>query len=130
MYRFLGWLNVVFLVVMTSPYWLRFLNKHFFHAKGGIYGKAVKLLRSIHKPLGAVVVLVALIHGYLALGAFRLHTGTLLGIAVILTAILGGTFFISRKRLAFTWHKRMVLVVLLLLLLHLLFPSAVYYLLR
>ena len=130
MYRFLGWLNVALLVVMTSPYWLRFLNNHLLHSKSAFYRKTVKLLRSIHKPLGAAVILVALIHGYLALGAFRLHTGTLLGIAVVLTAILGATFFISKKRTAFVWHKRMVLIALLLLLLHLLFPSAVYYLLN
>ena len=130
MYVILGWLNVAFLVVMTSPYWLRFLNKHIFHLQGGAYIKTIKFLRSVHKPLGIAVLVIALIHGYLALGALRLHTGTILWIAFFLTAVLGSLFYFTKKRPFFTWHKRMVLVAIVLLLIHLLFPSAIYYLLN
>jgi hypothetical protein len=129
MYVFLGWFTIALLLVMTAPFWLRFLNKHVLHLKGGAYGKTIKTLRTIHKPLGVAIAVVALVHGYLALGALRLHTGSLLWLAVLVTAVLGVLFYYFKKKPLFAWHKRMVLVVLFLLLVHLIFPSAVYYLL-
>ena len=130
MYRVLGWFNVGFLAVMTSPYWLRFLNNHTLRLKGGTYGKVIKILRAVHKPLGAAILVIAAIHGYLALGALRLHTGTIVGSMVLITAVLGATFFFTKKKAVFVWHKRMVLAVILFLLIHLLFPGAVYSLFR
>lgn len=128
MYSTLGWLNIGFLVLMTAPYWLRLLNKHTLHLKGGAYAKTIKALRAIHKPLGLTVVVVMLVHGYLALGSLRLHTGTIVGVMLLITASLGGLFYFTKKRFAFTWHKRMALLLVVLLLIHLIFPSAVYYL--
>ena len=130
MYAVLGWVNVALLALMTAPYWLRFLNKHVFHTQGGIYAKLIKGLRKVHKPLGLAVILIAAIHGYLALGALRLHTGTLLGTGIVLTAALGISFYRMRKKPLFAWHKRLALLVILLLLLHLLFPGAIYSLFR
>ncbi len=128
MYVFLGLLNIVLLAVMTSPFWLRFLNDHTLHLKGGRFGKVIKFLRAIHKPLGVVILIVAAIHGYLALGTIRLHTGILVFLAILVTATLGGSFYLLKKRSLFLWHRRMVLVVLFFLLIHLIFPSALYYL--
>lgn len=130
MYALIGWLNITLLLIMTAPYWLRFLNGHTLHLQGGIYAHAIRLLRLIHKPLGGVILTLALIHGYLALGSFRLHTGTLLWLSIAATASLGLGFFLLKKKAIFVWHKRMVLMSVLLLLVHLLFPSALYYLLR
>jgi hypothetical protein len=126
MYAILGWLNVFLLVVMTAPYWLRFLNNHTLRLKGGAYGKTIKVLRTIHKPLGIVIVLIALVHGYLALGALRIHTGLILWLMIFITASLGASFYFTKKKSLFVWHKRMVLVVILFLLIHRLFPNAVY----
>lgn len=127
MYIFLGWLNVGLLTVMTAPVWLRFLNRHTLRLKGGAYGKTIKFLRALHKPLGAAVIVIAVIHGYLALGALRLHTGTILWLSIFVAAVLGASFYYTKKRPLFLWHRRWVLLVLLLLLIHLLFPSAVYH---
>ncbi|MBE0600760.1 MAG: hypothetical protein IH607_03170 [Firmicutes bacterium] len=77
----------------------------------------------------AILVIMA-IHGYLALGALRLHTGTIAGIFLLITVILGGLFFFTKKKKAFVWHKRFVAILLLFIAIHLLFPSAVYYLLN
>jgi hypothetical protein len=129
LYSVLGFTNIALLAVMTSPFWLRFLNERFFHKKGGSYAKAIKILRALHRPLGAVIIVIAAIHGYLALGTIRLHTGVLVFLALLVTATLGGSFFLFKKKPLFLWHRRMVLVVLLLLLIHLLFPNALYYLL-
>ncbi len=130
MYAVLGWLNVGFIAVMTAPYWLRFINNHTLHLKGGLYAKTIKVLRTVHKPLGAAVLLIMLIHGYLALGALRLHTGTITGVLLLLTAMLGSVFFFTKKKAAFVWHKRMVGLLVIFIAIHLLFPSAVYYLLN
>ena len=130
MYAILGWVNIGLIAVMTAPFWLRFLNNHTLHLKGGAYAKTIKLLRAFHKPLGIAILALAIIHGYLALGAFRLHTGTIAGTILLITVILGGLFYWTKKRPAFVWHKRFVLILLFFIAIHLLFPSAVYYLLR
>jgi hypothetical protein len=129
-YLYLGWFNVFLLAVMTAPYWLRFLNNRTLRLKGGAFAKTIKFLRKLHKPLGLILLLLALYHGYLALGALRPHTGALVWLAIAATASLGLSYYLSKKKALFVWHKRMVLVVLAFLLLHLLFPSALYYLLR
>lgn len=130
LYSVLGFTNIVLLTAMTAPFWLRLLNERFFHKKGGTYGKVIKTLRMLHKPLGAVIIIIAAIHGYLALGSIRLHTGLLVLLALLVTATLGGSFFLIKKKPLFIWHRRMVLVVLFLLLIHLIYPSALYYLLN
>ena len=130
MYIVLGWINVVLLAVMTAPVWLRFLNTRTLRLKGGVYGKSIKYLRAIHKPIGIAIVILALIHGYLALGVLRVHTGSILWTAVFIGAFLGGLFFYTKKRHLFVWHRRVVALAILMLLIHLLFPSAVYYLFR
>lgn len=130
MYAVLGWLNIGFIAVMTAPHWLRFLNNHTLRLKGGGYAKTIKVLRTIHKPLGILILILAAIHGYLALGALRLHTGTIAGTMLLITVILGSLFYFTRKRPAFVWHKRFVVILLFFIAIHLLFPSAVYYLLH
>ena len=128
MYRILGILNVALLVVITSPYWLRRLGQLFFPKKKLASTRLMKALRAVHKPLGVCLLLIALAHGYLALGALRLHTGTLAGIMVLATVVLGILFYRKKKAVFFKWHKRAALLTALLTLLHLLVPNALYYL--
>ena len=84
-------------------------------------------MRRAHKPLGICLLVVSLVHGYLALGALRLHTGTLAGAMILITVVLGGVLFFKKKPALFAWHKRAALLTLLLTLVHLVVPSAVYY---
>ena len=128
LYEVLGWLNIFFFVVMTSPFWIRIINDHTFHWKGAAYKKTIRILRKIHKPLGFVILVIAGIHGYLALGAIRLPTGSLIAIATMLTAALGIAFYFSKKKTLFKLHRWSVLLILILVALHLLFPSALWYL--
>ena len=123
MYVFLGWLNIGLIAVMTSPFWLRFLSKRIPRLRSEAYRGAIKFLRAIHKPLGAAILVIALIHGYLAWGTLRLHTGTILWLSVLITALLGASFYLFKKKQLFVWHKRMALLVVLLLTVHLLFPA-------
>jgi cytochrome b561 len=128
MYSVLGWLNAVILGVLLSPFVLGFLNKHLFKTKSKGFRDIVKLLRRFHKPLGLALAVLAPIHGYMALGGFRLHTGSLLYISAFITVALGGSFYRLKKKELFKWHKRMAAVTVLLLAVHLLFPSALRFL--
>jgi hypothetical protein len=97
MYAVLGWVNVAALVVMTAPYWLRLLNRYAFKSRNAALARVAKALRAAHKPLGLFLVAAVAVHGFLALGALRLHTGTLAGILLIVTAALGGTFYFRKR---------------------------------
>jgi len=128
MYSILGWLNVIILGVLVSPYVLNFLNKHIIKTKSSNFRKFVKFLRTLHKPFGVIMAVLALVHGYMALGSLRLHTGSLLYLSIFITAALGGSFYKLKKRPLFQWHKRMAFISFLLLLLHLFYPNALWYL--
>lgn len=124
-YAFFGWVSVVSLAVLILPFILVRLNKHLFKTKHSAYFKLIKLLRQIHKPLGIVFVAVALIHGIMVLGSFRLHTGWLLFISLVVTVFSGGAFYRLKKKPLFQLHKWFALIVVLLFLLHFFKPYAI-----
>ncbi len=128
MYKTLGLISASLLIVITAPYWIRLLNRKIFHIKGKGINDLIKGLRKVHKPLGGALVLIALYHGYLALGALRLHTGILAWTLMLITALFGVLFATRKKAIFFKWHKRMALVTVLFVLLHLTVPNALYYL--
>lgn len=129
MYKILGLINIALLAGITSPFWLRQLNQWFFGRKSPALIKWTKRMRAVHKPLGACLLLSALVHGYLALGAPRLHTGSIVGVMIFTTVLLGALFFITKKAVIFTWHKRAALITVILVFVHLLFPNLFYYIL-
>lgn len=123
LYAILGILSVVLAIIITSPYLIRSLNTKFFHIKGSGYTKTLKTLRTIHKPAGAILLIIALIHGYLALGTFRIHSGQLVWLAFFATAILGLLFFLKRKPALLKAHRTAALVAVILIVVHLVFPN-------
>ena len=130
MYRILGYVNIMLLITVTSPYWLRRFNQRFFTEKKPAFASWIKRLRKIHKPLGVSLVLLSLLHGYLALGSLRLHTGSVAWVMILIVVILGGLFYKKKKAVFFTWHKRAALIMVLFVLLHLWVPDAFYYIFR
>lgn len=126
MYSFLGWFNVVALLVLTGAYWFPRFNRSILRLKATSAVDIIKGLRRIHKPLGLALLITAPLHGYLALGAFRLHTGTLVYLSLFLTALAGGSFYRTKKKFLFKLHKTMALITVLLLILHLVNPGALY----
>ncbi len=126
MYAVLGWFNVAAIVIMTAPFWLRLINKLASHNKNKALARIVKFLRAVHKPLGITILVLAIVHGILALGALRLHTGTIAGIMLIVTAVLGGAFYRLKKKPLFVAHRTLALLFVLFVLIHLIFPSAVW----
>lgn len=130
MYVILGWTNVIVLGVLLTPSVINFLNRNFLKMRFLTLTKITKPLKTLHNPLGLIILILPLIHGYLAMGTIRIHTGSLLYTFILLTAILGGSFYRLKERNLFIWHKIMAFVSFLLFLLHLFFPKAIYYLLR
>ena len=130
MYSILGCLSVAILGVLVSPFVLNYINKNILNSKSKSIKKVVKFLRKLHKPLGITLAVVAIVHGYLALGSIRLHTGTILYTSILITAALGGSFYRLKKKNLFKWHKRFAMISFILFLVHFFYPSAVYYLLN
>ncbi|NLV50075.1 MAG: hypothetical protein GXY20_05210 [Clostridiales bacterium] len=111
-------------MIATSPFWVRSLGKLLFPKRNAQINKLVRKLRVLHKPLGACLLIVVIIHGYLALGTPRIHTGTLLGLFVLVTVVLGAIFTKLKKPALFKWHRYIAVLTVLLILLHLIAPNA------
>ena len=125
MYVYLAWFNVAFIVVMLMPYLLKKLGKSQMKKDG--FRKALKAFRAIHRPLGALVLIVGGTHGYLALGGtLRLNTtGTVLWGVLIVTGVFGGAYALSKNRTVFKVHKFMALLVVVSFFYHYLLPGPV-----
>lgn len=123
-FRFLGWVALVLLVVMVSPFILRLLHTKVFKHKSKSLLQVIKALRKIHKPLGLALVLVATVHGIGTLGRVGLHTGSLVLMSAIMTGFLGLAFWKKKDKRALQGHRVMSLVTLILLLLHLFWHDA------
>jgi len=126
MYKILGLINLALVVIITSPFWLRTLNKWTFKTKDKHFLDTVKFLRKLHKPLAIVLALNILWHAYLALGTIRLHTGLLAYISFLLTVTVGGIYYKKKGKLLFKVHKTLALVSVLLVIIHLLWPEAIW----
>lgn len=122
MYEALGILNIILLVTIASPFILRLANKYILHTKAKWFSKLMKVLHTIHKPAGAALAVSILVHGYLALGGLRLHTGTLAASSFLVTALLGLTFYLTKKPAVLKIHRVFLFVSVALLAIHLLFP--------
>ena len=129
MYRVFGFVTVFLLVLVTAPYWFRQLNKYVLRIPMKKALPFMKALRAIHKPLGLALLVIAAAHGYMALRGFRLHTGTLALFSFVLTACLGIAYFRMKKKPLLKLHRAFALLSVLLVLLHLVYPGALYYLL-
>jgi len=127
MYKTLGIINLVLLAIITSPYWLKLLGQWFFPKKKIASSKLMKVLRPAHKVLAICFLIITGIHGYLALGGFRLHTGTITAMMLLITIVLGGLFYGTKKPALFKWHKVAALLTVILVAVHFFIPNAIYY---
>lgn len=126
-FRLLGWVSVVLAVIASSPYWLRKLNSWTFKTKDKRFFRLLKFLRPVHKIAGIALAVISLYHGYLALGGrLRLHTGLLVYLSFLLTAILGALHYFKKNKHVFKSHKIVALISFAFFLLHLISPWALY----
>lgn len=117
------------MLVMILPYLLRKANGMFFKNNKSIT-KLSKFFRSIHRPVGVLLLVIAPIHSYLIFGGFRLHSGSILYLSMIVTSALGMYFAVKKKKKALTLHRLSVLCIAFFLFLHIFFPSYLYYILK
>jgi len=123
----LGWINLFLVLLMGSIYPLKRAATAKLHrvgkekARGSM--EVYQKMRIIHPVLGAFIIGIGLVHGYLALGTLRLHTGLLVVMWLMLmggVAIFGPKMKVLRKK----WrnlHRGMGLVLLILVIIHLSF---------
>ncbi len=127
MFRIIGFIVVGLLFLVTAPYWFRMLNKYVLHIPAKKVLPLTKALRAMHKPLGLALLAIAATHGYMALRAVRLHTGSVAWLSFAITACLGGAYYATKKRPLLKLHRLFALISVLFVALHLLFPSTLYY---
>ncbi len=126
-YKFFAWLNVLLLGIQLLPYLMAYANKHFLNTKNPAFSSLMRGFRRYHKLTGAALLISSVIHGYLALGGLRLHTGTILFAALLISAAFG-IIFRNRKQIKYLKiHRAAAAVILLLFLIHFFIPNAVYY---
>ena len=128
MYKTLGIISLILVIIITAPYWLRTLNSWTVKTKDKRFFSLLQFLRKLHKPLGLLLAVISVWHGYLAWGSLRPHTGMLAFLGFIITVILGGIHYKTKNKKVFKVHKIMALVSVALLLLHRLWPGALWYL--
>lgn len=119
MYKILGWTNAIVTIILILPFALQSIVKK----KEGILSSIIKFLRKFHKVLGIVIFISIAFHGIMALGSFSLHTGTVAGVAFVITAILGTLFVMLKKKKIFTTHRVLAYMYVIIVAVHLLFPS-------
>lgn len=119
LYKVLGWINVGILIVIVSP----FIAKQLSNDNKSLFCSIYKALRKTHKPLGIVLLFTISLHGTLALGPFALHTGTVLGIIILIAVMTGVNFTIIKNKQVFETHRILAYTTFIVLLLHVLFPS-------
>ena len=124
MYKILGWVNFAVLLIMFLPIMLEKMNTSVLKVKGNGYTRALGFIRKLHKPLGTIIFVSVVIHGFLALGSFRLHTGPFLGLLLILTGIFAIAFAKAKKKWLFVTHKTLSYLFIIMMIIHLIFPSA------
>lgn len=98
MFRTLGWINAALLLLVLLPYLGTRLNKLAFSGKNKTLQNGVRALRKVHKPAGILLAVLAFVHGYMAVGRIMLHTGTVLYVAAVLTALAGIGFWQKKKK--------------------------------
>lgn len=123
-FRLLGQISALLLLIQILPYTLNFLNRKLIKTKSPGFRTFMKWLRKTHKYTGVLLLLIAAYHGYLAMGRIQLHTGTVLYLMVILTAIAGYGFHIKKKKEILQVHRLLAGIMVLLLALHYFAPWA------
>lgn len=123
MYKFLGWINVFILFLLTLPCILTFYNKLLKNASFKLI-VMILFLKKLHKNLGILLLFMPLLHGYMALREILLHTGSVLYLFILLTIIHGAIYSQFRKKFHLNFHKILAVISCLLFLLHISFPWA------
>ncbi len=97
-YEFLGNLSAIILFFQISLFVLRRVYKYI-PKKPKWFPQILKFLKNAHIYTGVALLFLDLIHGFLALGTIKLHTGLILWLG-ILFAFIG---FLFKKKIGKRW---------------------------
>ena len=97
--KFLGWFNLLLVLIALSQFLLRRVNKYAYGNKNVTIKKLLKPIIKIHPYVGALLLISAYVHGDLALSIFRIHTGPLawwIVVVMMLVALIGKKYRIKQ----------------------------------
>ncbi|MGO1469792.1 MAG: hypothetical protein ACTHW2_07200 [Tissierella sp.] len=123
MYKFFGWINVIILLLLVLPCILNFYNK-LLKERSFKISVLILAFRKLHKKLGIFLLFMPLIHGYMALGEIKPHTGSILYLFILLTIIHGAIYSHFKNKFHFSLHKLLSIFSIFLFLLHFFYPWA------
>ncbi|SDB95202.1 hypothetical protein [Geotoga petraea] len=117
-----------FLLILNICYYLvkLYYKRHKFSSKEAKqkFIQRMKKISIFHRYNGIIIVILAIIHGTLALGTiFTLHTGTILLSAIIINLLI---YVLGRLKLLKKWlliHRYMAFLIFIFLIIHLTVPS-------
>ena len=119
MVSFLGLMNATLLILLLSPFLIRRINKYFYKNKNKILRNYAGSLSKIHMYFAYILLITAFVHGYMALGTIRLHSGYILWTFVFTQIILGNMSKKIKKSYLFKIHRVVGLTSLVFLIIHL-----------
>jgi hypothetical protein len=118
--KFLGWFNILLVLIALSQFLLRRVNKYAYGNKNVTIKTLLKPITKIHPYVGVLLLISAYVHGELALGSlFRMHTGPLawwIVVVMMLVALIGKKYRIK------PWlkvHRSLAVLFIVAVLLHL-----------
>ena len=118
----LGWFNAFLLFLLLSFPIAIEVNKRWLKGKNKNYNEFLKKGRKMHPYVGGLLIMTGLIHGYLKLGRFDFHTGSLLLMVLAFNGFLGILYKRTKKRSLAKVHRYMGILIVVLFLLHYLRP--------
>lgn len=119
MVGFLGFINLILLILLLSPFAFRRKNKYLFKNENKILKKLTAILSKYHMYFGFILLVTAFLHGYMALGAIRIHSGYILWLWILIQVSLGVYFKKKKKPKVLKIHRVIGVSTLLFLLIHL-----------
>ena len=121
MYNVLGWINAMILLLLILPCILNFYNK-LLNKRSFKISLLLLAFKKLHKRLGILLLFMPLIHGYMALGEIKLHTGIILYLFILLTIIHGAIYSHFKKGFHLNLHKILAVFSIFIFAIHLFYP--------
>ena len=117
----LGFINVALLFLTIFLFLSKRINKYLFKNRSKLFQNFIKMSRNWHIYSAITLILMSLLHGYLALGGkIIFHSGYVLFISIIVASISGISFKILKNKNILQMHKTLTIIIILLLSWHIL----------
>jgi hypothetical protein len=116
---FLGFLTLFLLFLNVFLFFGKTINEYIFKGKSKLFKSFVQKSRNWHMYFAALLIIVAMIHGYIALGGRLIfHSGYVLFLSIVLAGIGGISFKLLKNKKILQTHKAFAVVSIVLLIWH------------